>query len=268
MWEDHKKLRHISESISGCNLDVDFRPVLYYIRDNPLVEPEASLEYSLEKPLPEDVPDEIYQTSAGRIEMEDYGEFGGGLSIGGKHLLYGNFSTIFEYNGEKYVIDSLAHLSTYRFGLFRVNDDGTVEKLYSTADDPTDLFGYHGGASMDAYYIGEDVTGTEAVFFLCSGIVIDADGEVNSPARSHRERFLLIFNTHREKEHQIIRIDLPVDKVEFYRVTSIWSDGMMLSIGCENQVVMVFLPNMDTEYWTGIDEKTVSRLLEKKHSLK
>ena len=88
MWEDHKKLRHISESISGYNLGADFRSVLYYIRNNSFVEPEASIEYSLEKPPTEDVPDEIYQTSAGRIELEDYGEFGGGLSIGGKHLLY------------------------------------------------------------------------------------------------------------------------------------------------------------------------------------
>ena len=251
-WKDHKTLRHISESIAAYRLDEGFISKPYYVREDPLAGPEAPLEYSTEKPQADEIPDEIYHTSVERIELENYGEFGGGLIIGGKLITGGNFSTIFEYNGEKYVVDSHAHMTLHRFGLFRINDDGSIEKIYSTEEyDPRGLFWGHGGSSMNAYYIGEDVTGTEAVFFLCSGIIFDTDGLITSGDQMHREQYLLIFNTHREKEHQIIRIDLPVDKVEFCYVTSIWTDGMMLAIGCENQIVLVFLPNMDTEYWTG-----------------
>ena len=65
----------------------------------------------------------------------------------------------------------------------------------------------------------------------------------------------------------MIRIDLPPEKVEFSHATSIWSDGVMLSIGCDKHVIMVHMPDMDTEYWTGLDEDTVCKLLSKKRDL-
>ena len=262
MWEDHKKLRHISESIAG--ITINGRPAVepYYIRNNKDVEPEASLEYSLEKPSAKGVPDELYETSAGKIVLCDEGEFGGYLQIGGKQICNGNFSTIFRYNGEKYVVDTLAHMGTYRFRLIRIFDDGSIEVVYnSNEDDYYDTLGRVSCAAMDAFCIDKDMFDNEVVFFLCSGI------NTANPEHIRKVQYLLMFDSNR-KDHQLIRIDLPVDKIEFSHVTSIWSDGMMLSIGCDKQVVMAHLPDMSIEYWTGLDEDCVKQILEKKHALR
>lgn len=64
----------------------------------------------------------------------------------------------------------------------------------------------------------------------------------------------------------MIEINFP-DKVEFNGVTSIWSDGIMLAIGCDNQVVMVYLPNMDVEYWTELGTDETVEILKKKHRM-
>ena len=61
-----------------------------------------------------------------------------------------------------------------------------------------------------------------------------------------------------------IRINLPCDKVEIGAATSIWTDGIMLAVGCVNEVVMVYLPEMDVEYWTQLDTDEVERILEEK----
>ena len=263
-WKDHKTLKRISESISGFFPDGIHR-VPYYIRQNKTIsELGSDIEYSLEKPIEPEIPDEIYHTSAGEIDMSDYGEFGGELRINKKIICNGNFSTIFEYNGEKYVVDSLAHMGTYRFRLIRINNDGTIDTVYSTVDDNPFVFG---GTHMAGYYIGEDFTGQESVFFLCDGIE-KVEGVIYQGQNLRRERYLLIYNTHREEENQVIRIDLPTDKVEFSDVTSIWCDGIMLAIGCDKQVVMVCLPKKDKpEYWTGEDVETVEKILAYKREL-
>lgn len=61
-----------------------------------------------------------------------------------------------------------------------------------------------------------------------------------------------------------IRINLPCDKVEIGAAISIWTDGIMLAVGCMNEVVMVYLPEMDVEYWTQLDTDEVERILEEK----
>ena len=276
MWKDHKTLNRIPESISGMSIDGDHKPYPYYVRYNGLMKEDSALEYSTEKPEKGKIPEELYQTSAGRIEMYDEGEFGGCLKIGGRHICNGNFSTIFEYNGEKYVVDNLAHMGTHRFGLIRVNDDGTTEMIYRTDDNNPFGYFFSSGGAMAAYYIGESIIGTEAVFFLCTGYENpgftwpEDDKEKNKTdlfernKKFQRIRFLLIFDSHREKEKQFIRINLP-DSLEFSYVNSIWSDGVMLAIGCDKEVIMVHLPDMDIEYWTGLDKDLVERLLKKKH---
>ena len=42
-----------------------------------------------------------------------------------------------------------------------------------------------------------------------------------------------------------------------------WTDGIMLAVGCDKQVVMLYLPSMDVEYWTSLDEDIVKSLLVK-----
>ena len=204
----------------------------------------------------------MYQTSVGRIVLCDKGKDGGYLEIGGKQICTGNFSTIFEYNGEKYVVDSSGYNCKFHFRLIQIRDDGSIETIYNSAEAAYyDSLGMMSGASMDAYCIDKSILDYDTVYFLCSGI------NMVNPDRIRRVQYLLMFDTYR-KDNQLIRIDLPWDKVEFLRATSIWSDGMMLSIGCDKQVVMVHLPDMNTEYWTGLDEDTVDKLLEKKKGMK
>ena len=134
MWKDHKTLNRIPESISGCLINGSCKVQPYYVRYNGLSGEASALEYSTTEPDKTEISEDIYQTSAGMIEMYDEGEFGGCLKIGGKHICGGNFSTIFEYNGGKYVVDSLSHMATHRFRLIRINDDGTIDVVYSTPD--------------------------------------------------------------------------------------------------------------------------------------
>ena len=43
---------------------------------------------------------------------------------------------------------------------------------------------------------------------------------------------------------------------------------MMLAIGCDKEVVMVYLPTMETEYWTGVEESEEKAILKVKHQYK
>ena len=47
--------------------------------------------------------------------------------------------------------------------------------------------------------------------------------------------------------------------------TSIWTDGRLLAIGCDQEVVIVHLADMDVEYWTELGEEEVAAILKKKH---
>lgn len=125
MWKDHKQLNRISESIAGWHIG-KYTNTPYYIKYNPAVDFANSIEYSLVAPTQQEYPEDLFQTTAGRIEMFDDGEFGGYLAIGGKKVCDGNFSIIFEYAGDKYVIDSLRHMCSGTFRLIRVNDNGTI----------------------------------------------------------------------------------------------------------------------------------------------
>ena len=287
MWKDHKQLNRISESIAGWHIG-KYTKTPYYIRYNPAVDVTNSIEYTLVAPHEQTYPKHLFQTTVGKIEMFDDGEFGGYLAIGGKKVCNGNFSQIFEYDGEKYVIDSLRHMCSGTFRLIRVNDNGTIEVIYDSDkyrkfrtelllkmklenrkdDAPTVAereqyeLNMISQVGLDGYYIGNDLEGNEAVYFLCSGELIDLD-------KSGRERYqsikyLLIFDKYNENAPLVI-IDLPPEKIDFCDVTSIWSDGLMLAIGCDKEVVMAYLPTMDVEYWTELDDEAVSCILEKKH---
>lgn len=59
-------------------------------------------------------------------------------------------------------------------------------------------------------------------------------------------------------------MNLESEYVEIGAATSIWTDGIMLAVGCMNEVVMVYLPEMDVEYWTELDTDEVERILEEK----
>ena len=63
----------------------------------------------------------------------------------------------------------------------------------------------------------------------------------------------------------LVRIDMPPEKIDFCEVTSIWSDSLMIAVGCDKEVVMAYLPTMDVEYWTELDDEAVSCILKKKH---
>ncbi|MDD6657519.1 MAG: hypothetical protein PUE95_09545 [Lachnospiraceae bacterium] len=119
MWKDHKTLNRINENISGWYTGNSYRCTPYYIRYNPEAEFKNSIEYTTEKQPEVEYPDEIFMTSAGKIDLYDEGEFGGHLSIGGKTVCQGNFSKIFEFKGSKYVIDDLRHMMSYTFRLIK-----------------------------------------------------------------------------------------------------------------------------------------------------
>ena len=246
MWKNYKTLNRISRSIAG------------YHEGN---------KYSAE----------IFKTSAGEIELCDEGEFGGYLKIGEKVVCNGNFSQIFEYKGEKYVIDDLKHMACYHFRLIQVNDNGTINILYDADDyaklhreydskiqivDQTDAddekkhsmrkapspeeierykLNYNCSVGLDTYYIGMDSDGIECVFFLCSGLLFDLSK--NGSQRYKKIQYLLKYNPE-DKKRPFVRIDLPEDKVDYNAATSIWTDGKMLVIGDDKQVVTVVLSDM------------------------
>lgn len=299
MWNDHKTLNRINESIAGWHTDNCYRSEPYYIRYNPNVEIRNSIEYTTEEQPEVDYPDEIFKTSAGEIDLYDEGEFGGHLAIGGKTVCQGNFSKIFEFKGSKYVIDDLRHMMSYTFRLISVNDNGTIDVLYDADQyaalhdvyysitredrlaDPEvckkfyttkwnrtedDIQRYKldldCSVGLDSFYIGKDFCGAEKVFFLCSGHIFNHKKE-------GRERFtdvqyLLMFDPENEA-NPFIKIELPADKVEFSGVSSIWTDGIMLAIGCDREVVMVHLPDMSAEYWTELETEEVEEILKHKH---
>ena len=87
MWKDHKTLNRIPESISGCLINGSCKVQPYYVRYNGLSGEASALEYSTTEPDKTEISEDIYQTSAGMIEMYDEGEFGGCLKIGGKQVL-------------------------------------------------------------------------------------------------------------------------------------------------------------------------------------
>ena len=271
MWKDHKTLRHIKESISGWSEGENPNYQPYYIRMNPEVEPENSIEYTTEKQPEADYPPEIFMTSAGKIDLHDEGEFGGYLAIGGKQVLDGNYSKIFEYCGEKYVIDDLKHMACATFRFARVNDNGTVDILYDAEQEEKIKYGEEERnrvspeIGLESFCIGEGIEGEQVVYFLCKGTVYNFTKE--DLERYNKKQYLLIYNVN-NKEHPFIRIDLPTDKVEFSMVTSIWCDSMMLAIGCDKEVVMVYLPTMETEYWTGVDESEERAILKVKNRYK
>lgn len=278
MWKDHKTLNRINENISGWGSlsDNPFKHVPYYIRHNPHVDPEKSIEYTTEIQPKVSYPDEIFMTSAGRIDLYDEGEFGGHLEIGGKMVCQGNFSKIFRFKGEKYVIDDLRHMASNRFRLIKVNDNGTIEVVYNAGGMERDgqdvdytvapgaIYGMRDmeySIGLDAFYIGQDFCGNEKAFFLCSGFIWNYKEEGNE--RYTEIQYLLMFDPDNESD-TFIRIDLPCDKVEIGAAISIWTDGIMLAVGCMNEVVMVHLPEMDVEYWTQLNADEVERILEEK----
>ena len=278
MWKDHKTLNRINENISGWGSlsGKPFKHVPYYVRHNPHVAPEKSIEYTTEIQPKVSYPDEIFMTSAGRIDLYDEGEFGGHLEIGGKLVCQGNFSKIFEFKGGKYVIDDLRHIASNRFRLIKVNDNGTIEVVYNAGGMERDgqdvdytvasdaIYGMRDmeySIGLDAFYIGKDFCGNEKAFFLCSGSIWNYKEEGNE--RYTEIQYLLMFDPDNESD-PFIRINLPCDKVEIGAAISIWSDGIMLAVGCMNEVVMVYLPEMDVEYWTQLDTDEVERILEEK----
>jgi hypothetical protein len=261
MWRYIREMNRIKESIAGWDYKNNNFSIPYYIRNNENAAPEKSIEYTTDKQPKTEYPDEIFKTSAGEIKLYDEGEFGGKLEIGGKTICSGNFSKIFMYNGEKFVIDDLRHMCSYRFRLIKINDDGTVEEMYNAEENMSPNLECSVG--LDDYYIGKDVTGAESVFFLCSGLIFDLSKK--GIERYSDVQYLLIFNLN-NKNNPFIRIDLPT-KIEFSDVTSIWSDGMMLVIGCDKEAVLVYLPEMEVEYWTELGENEVAEILEGKKKL-
>ena len=287
MWKDHKQLNRISESIAGWHIG-KYTNTSYYIKYNPAVDFANSIEYSLVAPPQQEYPEDLFQTTAGRIEMFDDGEFGGYLAIGGKKVCDGNFSIIFEYAGDKYVVDSLRHMCSGIFRLIRVNDNGTIEVIYDSdkyrrfreelllkmkSENRSDLIpttaereqyelNRVSQVGLDGYYIGKNLDGNIAVYFLCSGELIDLDK--TGKDRYQSVKYLLMYDKFNETA-PLVRIDMPPEKIDFCEVTSIWSDSLMLAVGCDKEVVMAYLPTMDVEYWTELDDEAVSCILKKKH---
>lgn len=261
MWKDHKTLNRIDESIAGWYDCKSYRCEPYYIRYNSEARSSQGLEYTTEEQPEVEYPDEIFKISAGEIDLFDEGEFGGHLAIGGKTVCRGNFSQIFEFKGDKYVIDDLHHLLSYTFRLIKVNDNGTIDVLYDANQYPG-ISDNSVSVGLDAFYIGDDFFGSEKVYFLCSGFIYNSP--IKKTERLTRVKYLLIFDPE-NKSNPFIRIDLPVDKVEFSGVTSIWTDGIILAIGCDKQVVIVNLPDMSIEYWTELESEEVEKILKRKH---
>lgn len=56
--------------------------------------------------------------------------------------------------------------------------------------------------------------------------------------------------------------------MDFADVTSIWTNGEVLAVGCDKQVIIVNLLDKKTEYWTELDSQSVSNIIEKKKQLR
>ena len=150
----------------------------------------------------------------------------------------------------------------------RLADTEVCKKFYTTKWSRTeeDIQKYKLDLScsvgLDSFYVGRDFCGNEKVFFLCSGHICNYKKE-------GRERFtdvqyILMFDPENETD-PFVKIELPADKVEFSGVSSIWTDGIMLAIGCDKEVVMVHLPDMSAEYWTELEFEEVEAILKEKH---
>lgn len=259
MWTSYKNLNRIEESIAGWNLGNRQKTLPHYVRGN-----NNEIEYTTKRQPKPKYSEELFNTKAGKIKMVDEGEFGGALFIGGKMVCGGNFSQIFEHNGIKYVIDDLKHMFSMEFRLIQINENGSIEVLYDANKENEKVFGRHCSIGMDAYYIGKDHDGENTIFFLCSGMIFNHS--YNGPRNTKVISFLLKYKPG-NKEKLFERIDFPDNELDFAGVNSIWSNGEMLAVGCDKQVVIINLSNNKTEYWTELDKESVSKIIEKKRKI-
>lgn len=260
MWTNYKKLNRISGSISGCLYNGKEYRVPHYVRYNPHVRGEDSLECCADN---EGVGNIInrFEVSVGVVEIVHKTDAEDCITVNDKVVRTGRFLSLFKYGGSVYAIENCTYMGVCSFSLLKVVNTQTVEVVVDFKDlcfckvatENGDSENRQVSIKVDAFCIDRDITRSDAVFLLCSGVECHGDKEI---------RCLVIYNPS-NKEHPVIKVDIPAEKLEYSDANSMWTDGIMLAVGCDKQVVMLYLPSMDVEYWTSLDEDIAKTLLVK-----
>lgn len=262
MWINHKKLNRISGSISGCLYNGKEYKVPHYVRYNPNVRGEDSLECCANNEGVCNIINRL-EVSYGVVEIVHKTDAEDCIMVNDKVVRTGRFLSLFEYDGYVCAIENCTNMNMgiCSFRLLKVVNTQTIETagdskdlcFSKTATENGDSANRQVSIKVDTFCIDKDITGSDAVFLLCSGVKCREDKEI---------KCLIIYNPS-NKEHPVIKVDIPAEKLEYSDVNSMWTDGIMLTVGCDKQVVMLYLPAMDVEYWTSLDEDVVKSLLVK-----
>ena len=258
MWINHKKLNRISGSISGCLYNGKEYRVPHYVRYNPNVRGEDSLECCADNEGVCNIINGIDGT-VGVVEIVHKTDAEDCITVNNKAVSTGRFSSLFEYGGYVYVIENYDDMGVCSFRLLKIIGTQTVETVVDSKDlcfckaatENGDSENRQVSIKVDTFCIDRDITGSDAIFLLCSGVEFHGDKEI---------RCLVVYNPS-NKEHPVIKVDIPAEKLEYSDANSMWTDGIMLAVGCDKQVVMLYLPTMDVEYWTLLDKNIVSAFL-------
>lgn len=260
MWINHKRLNRIFGSISGCLYNGKEYRVPHYVRYNPNVRGEDSLECCVNNEGVCDVINRL-EVSYGVVEIVHKTDAEDCIMVNDKIVSTGRFLSLFEYDGYVYAIENYDDMDVCSFRLLKIVDAQAVETVvdskdlcfYKVATENEDSRNRQVSIKVDTFCIDRYITGSDAVFLLCSGVKFHVNKEI---------RCLVIYNPS-NKEHPVIKVDIPAEKLEYSNANSMWTDGIMLAVGCDKQVVMLYLPSMDVEYWTSLDENVTKSLLAK-----
>ena len=185
MWTNYKKLNRISGSISGCLYNGQEYKVPHYVRYNPNVRGEDSLECCVDN---EGVGNIInrFEVSVGVVEIVHKTDAEDCITVNDKVVRIGQFLSLFEYGGYVYVIENYDDMGAYSFRLLKIIGTQTVETVVDSKDlcfckvaiENGDLANRQVSIKVDTFCIDRDITGSDAVFLLCSGVECHGDKEI------------------------------------------------------------------------------------------
>ena len=216
---------------------------------------------------------ELLNTSIGRIELFDEGEFGGSLDVNGNSILSGNFSFIFKFKDRKFTIDSCHHMTCKDFKLVEIFDNGSVKILYN-ADK---LEGLHHEFyfkkdnkkikeiseedkkrySLDlSYEIGYDLmfVNNDKIYFYCSGTIFHLDKKGSD--RYEHIKYILEFDGENFNEIEIKFGDW------ISQISSIAIKDNIFYIGCDKEIIIYNTIDNSYEILTDLTKETELNLID------
>lgn len=268
-----------------------------YVRNN-----NGKIEYSLDVCQEElidtfleykkyEVPNEIYQTTIGEIDLYDEGEFGGHLEINKKFIINGNFSHIFMFKNRKFVLDSRQHMACKNFRIIEIFDNGEIEILYD-ADKLGELHKKYYEEICDSYEenfknekrdsrleikhqlwknfkeeyklnlqyeVGFDIMkkNENKLLFFCEGSIFDLDKR--GVERSKEIYYILEYDGENFMEYPIEIKDYisGVNSLEYDE------ENKIFYIGCDKEIIICNAKTKKCEIYTNLDVNREELLIER-----